>query len=225
MVRIRRHSPLVVTALVLGLALVPTSQAAPGTRAATPPAPKVLPDAAARVDSYFAAQTRAHRFSGAVLLARGDTVLLSKEYGMADWSRRIHNSSSTQFILPLMGLLEFATAGLLRLEDAGKVHEGDHICNFIPQCPAAWAPITVHELLTSTSGIHDYNNDSAPNGIGQDIPLTLAQLVARIGALPLDYKPGTNCCLNSDQNAPIEAYLVERISGEPSSATSHSRIV
>src|SRR5260370_10580765 len=181
MVSIRRHRiPLVVTALVLGMALVPTSQAGPITHAAQPPAWKVLPDAVSRVDSYFAAQLRVHRFSGAVLLAQGDAVLLSKGYGMADWSRQIHNSSSTEFVLPLMGLLQFATVGLLQLEDTGKLHEGDHICAHIPQCPAAWTPITVHELLTSTSGIHDYNNDSSFNG--RDESLTLAQLVAQIGA-------------------------------------------
>jgi CubicO group peptidase (beta-lactamase class C family) len=221
MLRIRHRVLQVITALVLGLALVPASQAVPITRAAHPIglahpiALKVLPDAVSRVDSYFAAQERAHNFSGAVLVARNDTVLLSKGYGMADWSRKIHNSSSTQFVLPLMGLLEFATAGILQLEDAGKVREGDHICAYIPHCPAAWAPVTVHELLTSTSGIHDYNNDSTFQSNGQGQSFTLAQLVAQIGAFPLDYKPGTKCCSNSDQNAPIEAYMVERISGEP----------
>ncbi|HVA92139.1 MAG TPA: serine hydrolase domain-containing protein [Chloroflexota bacterium] len=215
MLRIRHRVPLVATALVLGLALVPAGQAAPSTRAAQPPALKVLPDAVSRVDSYFAAQSRAHNSSGAVLLARGDAVLLSKGYGMADWSRKIHNSSSTQFVLPLMGLLQFATAGLLQLEDAGKLREGDPICAYIPRCPAAWAPITVHELLTSTSGIHDFANDPAFNTNNQGQPLTLAQLMAQIGAFSLDYKPGTNCCSGSAQNGPIEAYMVERISGEP----------
>jgi len=215
MLRIRHRVLLVMIALVLGLALVPAGQAAPSSGVAHPIALQVLPDAVSRVDSYFAAQERAHNFSGAVLVARGDTILLSKGYGMADWSRHVHNSSSTQFVLPLMGLLEFATAGILQLEDAGKLREGDHICAYIPHCPAAWAPITVHELLTSTSGIHDYNNDSAFDSSGQGQSFTLAQLVAQIGAFPLDYKPGTNCCSNSDQNAPIEAYMVERISGEP----------
>ncbi len=214
MVHIRRPRSLpAAVALVIGLALTPALRQVPLSHAAQPVAPQVRPDAAARVDAYFAKLVQAHQFSGAVLLAQGDTVLLSKGYGMADWNPQIHNSSSTQFILPLMGLLQFATAGLLQLEDAGKLHEGDHICSYIPGCPVAWAPITVHELLTSTSGIHDYNNDSTFDSSSQGSPFTLAQLVARIGAFPLDYKPGTNCCSNSDQNAPIEAYLVERISG------------
>ena len=221
MLRILHRVVQVVTALVLGLALVPVGQVVPITHAAHPSglvhpiALTVLPDAVSRVDSYFATQERAHNFSGTVLVARGNTVLLSKGYGMADWSRHIHNSSSTQFVLPLMGLLQFATAGILQLEDAGKVREGDRICAYIPQCPAAWAPITVHELLVSTSGIHDYNNDSSFDGSGQGQSFTLARLVSQIGTFPLDYKPGTNCCSNSDQNAPIEAYMVERISGEP----------
>ncbi|MGH2345846.1 MAG: hypothetical protein ACRDG4_11510 [Chloroflexota bacterium] len=60
------------------MALGPASQDVPISHAAQSTTPKVRADAAARVDSYFAAQLHAKRFSGSVLLAQGDTVLLSK---------------------------------------------------------------------------------------------------------------------------------------------------
>src|SRR5579863_10191866 len=96
MIRSRR-SRLVMGVLAIGMALAPALQAPRPTDAAQPVAPQVRLDAADRVDSYFTQLMLAHRFSGAVLLAQGDTILLSKGYGMADWSRQIHNTASTEF--------------------------------------------------------------------------------------------------------------------------------
>ncbi|MGH2345845.1 MAG: serine hydrolase domain-containing protein, partial [Chloroflexota bacterium] len=130
---------------------------------------------------------------------------------MADWTRQIHNTAETEFPFPFVGNVEFATAAILQLEQAGKLHDADKICTYIPHCPAAWAPITVHELLTSSTGILDYVN-TPPAGFSFDESFTLRALVDRLGALPLRHKPGVR--FPSTAEAPIEEYLVERISGE-----------
>ncbi|MGH2391553.1 MAG: hypothetical protein ACRDIE_25435, partial [Chloroflexota bacterium] len=70
----RRGAALLLAAgLVVGTALSPAVHTVSITHAAQPSAAKVRPDAAARIDSYFAAQLHAKRFMGSVLLAQGST--------------------------------------------------------------------------------------------------------------------------------------------------------
>ncbi|MGH2390383.1 MAG: serine hydrolase domain-containing protein, partial [Chloroflexota bacterium] len=202
---------LLAAGLVIGTALSPAVQNVPIGYAAQSSAPKVRADAAARIDSYFTAQLHAKRFSGSVLLAQGSTVLLSKGYGMADWDAQIHNSASTEFPFPFVGNAEFAAAAILQLEQAGKLRDAETICTYIPHCPAAWAPITVHELLTFTTGILDYPN-APPVGFPFGQALTLRQLLDQLGALPLKYKPDAGFSVNP--SPPIEEYLVGQVSGE-----------
>jgi CubicO group peptidase (beta-lactamase class C family) len=167
---------------------------------------------AARVDAYLTGLTRNYLFSGAALLAWRGKVLLRKGYGMADWARKIPNTSSTTFEGDAIAT-EFAPVAVLQLVDAGKVHEQDHLCAYLPKCPAPLAPITLHELLNQSSGLHDYINDPATIGVwGQSV--SLAQLVALITNGPTDWTPGTRCCGGYPDHL-MDKYLVERVTGEP----------
>ncbi len=182
----RRGLMLLAAGLVIGTALSPAVRNVPIVHAAQVSAPKVRADAAARIDSYFTAQLKAKRFSGSVLLAQGNTVLLSKGYGMADWAKQLHSTADTKFVVGFAANIEFATAAMLQLEQAGKVNDLAPICTYIPHCPAIWAPITVHEVLTFTTGILDYPNlDAAAFPTSRSY--TLRELLDQIGALPLNY--------------------------------------
>ena len=203
---------LIAGTLVAGTILAPGNQAVSITHAAQPAVAQVRPDAAARVDTYFTKLVQAHKFSGAVLLAQGNTILLSKGYGMANWSRQIHNTASTAFPDPVTALEKFVAPMVLQLEDAGKLHEGDHICTYIPRCPATWAPITLHELLNFTSGIHDPINETTP-GFSWASSFTLPALVQYLGTLRLDHRPGAGCC-SWVSSIIVEEYLIERVTGE-----------
>jgi len=163
---------------------------------------------AGRVDAYLTAQEQAHRFSGAVVVARGDTVLLSKGYGAADWTRQLPNTAHTSFPLRAFDVVGPA---IQQLEDAGKLHDGDSICRYILHCPTAWAPITLAALLDETSGLHDYANDTSRPSI-EGKPYSLAGLVDYIAGEPLDAAPGKVCC-SANPDIPVEEEIVQRVSG------------
>ena len=44
------------------------------------------------------------------------------------------------------------------LQERGKLKVGDSICKYLTDCPEAWKPITLRNLLTHTSGIWNYTN-------------------------------------------------------------------
>jgi CubicO group peptidase (beta-lactamase class C family) len=52
---------------------------------------------AARLDSLATPEATAERLSGTILIARGDSVILQRTWGFADWERRVPVSPSTRF--------------------------------------------------------------------------------------------------------------------------------
>lgn len=199
--------------LVASTFLGPGSQIVPLSHATAAAAPneQVTAAALARFNAKLAALTKAHTFSGTVLVAQGDTVLLRKGYGMADQDKKIPNTVATEFINHIL-LNEFSAVAILQLEDAGKLRDQDHLCTYIPHCPATWATITIRELLNGTSGIHDIvNKPTLGESISQSY--TLAQLADLTMQEPLEHKPGSSVDSNITCTQVIREYLVERISG------------
>ena len=174
-------------------------------------AARVAPeDVAVRIDAYLSSQELAHHFSGAVVMTEGRTVLLSKGYGWADGARQFANTAHTLF--PYQDQ-QIAALDILKLEDAGKLRQADLICRYLPHCPASWATITIAQLLSGTSGLHDYFNDTSEGTI-QGTSLSLSALVDHIARAPLDGTPGHTCCAwNAD--LPVEELIAERESGLP----------
>jgi len=93
-------------------------------------------------------------FSGAVLITRGDQVLLAHGYGMADQKHFRPVTLMTRFRIASL-TKQFSAMAILMLEHQGRLRLSDRICRYIANCPAAWAPITLAELLTHSSGMPD----------------------------------------------------------------------
>jgi len=165
---------------------------------------------ASQVDAYFAQHLAAQRFSGAVLIAQGDRVILSKGYGDADWARQIPNAAQTQFRIGSL-TKQFTAAAILLLQARGKLHVGDAICPYLATCQPAWQPITIAELLTHTSGIPNLADDDIADYIQ---PLTTEQLLALIRAKPLEFTPGTSFSY-SNAGYNVLGAIVEHVSGKP----------
>lgn len=105
------------------------------------------PASLARVDSVVASEARAG-FSGVVLIAQGDTVLLDKAFGSVARA----GAGGPAFWLA-SNSKQFTAAAILRLQASGRLHVTDSIGAFFKDVPADKRTITIHELLTHTSGM------------------------------------------------------------------------
>ena len=94
-------------------------------------------------------------FSGVILVARDDYVLLRKAAGFADRERAIRNTPDTKFPLESVTKQFTATAIMMLLQE-GKVTLDDPISKYYSESPAAWRNVTIKHLLTHSSGIEDY---------------------------------------------------------------------
>ncbi|HEY7416660.1 MAG TPA: serine hydrolase domain-containing protein [Ktedonobacteraceae bacterium] len=176
----------------------------------TPPATHA-PASSADVNAYLDQLANNGDLTGSVLVARGDTVLLSKGYGLADEDLQIPNTPQTRFRIG-SNTKQFTAMAILLLQEQGKLHVQDHLCLYITECPQDWQPITLHHLLTHTSGIEDYiNSPDFPPLIGT--PATPEQLIARFKKQPLLFKPGTRWSY-SNSGYTLLGYIIEKVSGE-----------
>ncbi|MEO6302313.1 MAG: serine hydrolase [Bacteroidia bacterium] len=167
---------------------------------------------AARIDSVFQLYTSKNMFSGSVLIAKKGKVLLSKGYGMANYSYEVPNASSTKFKLASMSK-QFTAMAIMILQEKGKINLDDKLTKYISNYPNG-DKITIHHLLTHTSGIPSYNelNRSFLDSIF-GIPHTLEQIIAITKNKALEFEPGSKFKY-CNSGYILLTYIIEKSSGK-----------
>ncbi len=107
------------------------------------------------IDVMLSSLTKTGRFSGAVLIARDDKVLLRKGYGFANRSNRIPFMPDTRHHVASISKM-FTAMTVLKLRDQNSLKLEASICSYLEPCPKIWQAVTVQNLLRHTSGIPDY---------------------------------------------------------------------
>ncbi|MGN6564926.1 MAG: serine hydrolase, partial [Thermomicrobiales bacterium] len=183
----------------------------PATRATPAELPSATPfPSAARLAAYLEQVVTAQHFSGAVLVAR-DSLRFAGAYGLADRAAGIPNTTATMFRLGSV-TKQFTALAVLILQQRRLLAVQDPVCRYLPECPAAWAPITLAHLLTHTSGIPDYINSPGFAATWPPKDATPEQLVAEFRDWPLDFAPGTRMQY-SNSGYVLLGYMIERVSG------------
>ena len=148
-------------------------------------------------------------FSESILIARDDAVLLSKGYGMADYENAIPNTPRTVF--PIGGVTyQFTAAAIMQLQEKGLLDVKAPISDYLPDYPNGES-ITIHQLLTHTSGIPGYGQFMDPAQIhGSQLPVE--EVIDLFRDEPLDFVPGEEFSYNNSGYV-LLGYLIEKLSG------------
>jgi len=177
----------------------------------------VKPEAVSQVDERLAQLARNGTFSGSALIAQDGVVFLSKGYGLADRAQGIPNTPQTRFHLGSLTKL-FTAMGILILESQGKLSVQDPICNFIDGCPKEWQDITIHHLLTHTSGLSSMQSswlyaviDSATSD--PVIPAEQAKYLGFTIRWFLDARPGEQFAYGNFTYI-LLTHIIEQVSGQ-----------
>lgn len=171
--------------------------------------PTVDAGLAKRVDAYMRPYVESGNFSGNVLVARGERILVERSYGQASYELAVPNSARTRFHIASVSK-PFTAAAVLLLEQQGRLALADPLSRFVPDFPNGGA-ITLEHLLTHTSGLRDIN--SAPFYEAESRkPQTPESLVRLVKTLePLAAPGGRYAYSNANYN--LLAYVIERASG------------
>ncbi|WP_379143723.1 serine hydrolase domain-containing protein [Paenibacillus sp. sgz500992] len=107
-----------------------------------------------RLEQYMQTWEDAERFSGTVLVAQGDHILLEKGYGYGNHEYAMPNTPSTIYNIGSITKL-FTAAAVMQLYDRQKLRLNEPMETYFPGYRHG-DRITIHHLLSSTSGIPDY---------------------------------------------------------------------
>lgn len=163
-------TPAILLWAALGCASYEGPAAAP--TASVPPSPALVDS----LDAYLRSAVEAS-FSGVVLVARGDEILLHESYSADPAVSRDAAFWIGSVTKPL------TAAAIMRLQEQGRLRVGDPISRHLPDVPDDKRHISIHHLLTHTSGL---GTEYSADGIADR-----DDALRRILALPLEHEPGT----------------------------------
>ncbi|HLI75965.1 MAG TPA: serine hydrolase, partial [Acidobacteriaceae bacterium] len=164
----------------------------------------------ARLDAVARSYTKGNAFMGAVLVAEGDTLLLSKGYGQADAEWNIPNAPDVKFRLGSI-TKQFTAALVLLLQQDGKLKIEDPVSKYLPDSPKAWEKITLAELLGHTSGIPNFTSEHEFMTWRMN-PHTVDEEISFFKDRPLEFEPGTKFEY-SNSNYEVLGAVIEKVSG------------
>ncbi|NRB59278.1 MAG: serine hydrolase [Winogradskyella sp.] len=165
-----------------------------------------------KIDTYLESSTK-NGFSGTVLVAIKGEVILSKGYGWADRENKIPNSPSTVFNIGSI-TKQFTASAILKLVEQGKLKTSDKLITYFQQAPSDKQDITIHQLLTHTSGISHKTGGFRYNEASKE------QFLEEFFESKLQSKPGTEH-LYANANYIMLTAIIEIVSGQTYSSFLH----
>jgi CubicO group peptidase (beta-lactamase class C family) len=168
-----------------------------------------------RLDSYMT-QAEATGFSGGLVVVNHGGIVISKGYGFSDKAQKRAFDQNTVFQIGSITKM-FTAAAILKLEMQGKLNVSDSLPKFFKNVPADKAGITIHQLLTHTSGI--------PENVGPDFEeLSRDGFIKRVFSTPLAYKSGAEPHY-SNAAFSVAAAIIEIASGKRYEQYLHDEIL
>lgn len=167
-------------------------------------------DFSSEADAYLSKLTAQAEFSGAVLVATNGSVAFSKGYGLANRELDVANTPDSVFRLGSV-TKQFTAMCILMLQEDHRLNVTNLISHYVENCPEAWRAITIHHLLTHTSGITSFTGFE-DNLKAERLPTTVTATVLRFRDKPLEFEPGTQMHY-SNSGYVLLGYIIEKVSG------------
>ena len=167
----------------------------------------------ARMDQIVRSYADAGNFAGAVLVARGSDVIVSKAYGLANVEWNIPSTPTTRFKVASI-TKQFTAAAILLLEERGKLKIDDLVKVHLSEAPPAWDGITLFHLLTHTAGFPGLQ--SPPTGRQPPVESpdgTVAGYVTALMQRPLESQPGERFNY-TNAGYFILGHLIQKLTGQ-----------
>lgn len=155
----------------------------------------------------------ADEFSGTVLVARKDSVVFQKAYGLASKEYNVPNRVDTKFNLGSINKT-FTQVAIGQLAEQGKLSFDDRLGKHLPDYPnhEAAEKVTIRQLLEMKSGIGDFFGPEF-EAIPKNRLRTLKDFLPLFANKPLQFEPGTKQQYSNGGYIVLGA-IIEKASGQ-----------
>jgi CubicO group peptidase (beta-lactamase class C family) len=147
---------------------------------------------------------------GVFMVAKGGKIIYEKAFGKANIELNVILTTESVFQLGSM-TKQFTAIAILMLEEQGKLDIKQPVSKYISDYPSGDS-ITLHHLLTHTSGIKDFTKMKTLRDIALK-EMTPKMVVDFFKNEPVDFKPGEKFDYNNSGYV-LLGYIIEIVSGE-----------
>ena len=170
-------------------------------------------DHAAKIQEVLTLANKYRVFNGSALVAENGKIIYKGAFGMANMEWGIPNAPDTRFRLGSI-TKQFTSMLTLQLVEQGKIKLDGKISDYLPDYRKdIGEKVTIHHLLTHTSGIPSYT--SQPRFF-EDVsrnPYKVADFVQKYASGNLEFEPGSKFSYNNSGYFLLGA-IIEKVTGK-----------
>ena len=170
-------------------------------------------DRAVKIQEVLALAHKYRQFHGAALVAENGKVVYKGAFGMANIEWGIPNTPETKFRLGSI-TKQFTSMLTLQLVEQGKIKLDGKVADYLPDYRKdIGEKVTVHHLLTHTSGIPSYTSQP---GFFENVsrnPYKVDEFVKKYASGNLEFEPGSRYSYNNSGYFLLGA-IIEKVTGK-----------
>lgn len=174
----------------------------------------VAQDHAAKIQEVLALAHKYRQFNGSALVAENGKIIYKGAFGSANMEWNIPNTPDTKFRLGSI-TKQFTATVILQLVEQGKIKLDAKLTDYLPEYRKDTGDkVTIHHLLTHTSGIPSYTSQP---GFFENVsrnPYKVDEFVKKYASGDLEFEPGSRYFYNNSGYFLLGA-IIERVTGKP----------
>ncbi|PKM52297.1 MAG: hypothetical protein CVV02_02725 [Firmicutes bacterium HGW-Firmicutes-7] len=141
-----------------------------------------------KLATYLSSLELNRNFSGQILVETNGKVLIDRSYGYSDFENHVKSFNTTTFAIGSV-TKQFTATAIAQLVEKNKLAFDDKVSKYLSDVPFG-DKITLHQLLTHTSGLYNITSVSEVINL-KPSEMTYTKLISLIKDQPLDFEPGT----------------------------------
>ncbi|MBU3126959.1 serine hydrolase domain-containing protein [Clostridium tagluense] len=165
-----------------------------------------------KINEYLDEYIKLWPFSGAILVVNNGQVIFNKSYGMASIEHGAANTTKTKYKIASL-TKQITCMAIMILKEKGLLNVYDSLKKFFPDYPELDERITIHHLMTHTSGLCSEFSVVDPYLMLGKRLYTHAEVFDLFKDMPLEFEPGEgwSYCYFGYY---LLGVIIERISGK-----------
>src|SRR6185436_8340738 len=174
----------------------------------------IAQDKHAKIQEVLTLAHKYRQFNGTALVAENGKVMYKGAFGMANMEWAIPNTPDTKFRLGSI-TKQFTATLIMQLVEQGKIKHDGKLSDYLPDYRKdTGQKVTIHHLLTHTSGIPSYTG--LPRFF-QDVsrnPYSVGEFVKKYCSGDLEFEPGSKFSYDNSGYFLLGA-IIEKVTGKP----------
>jgi CubicO group peptidase (beta-lactamase class C family) len=171
-------------------------------------------DHAAKIQEVLTLAHKYRQFNGSALVAENGKVIYKGGFGLANMEWNIPNTPDTKFRLGSI-TKQFTATLTMQLVEQGKIKLDAKISDYLPDYRKdIGQKVTIHQLLTHTSGIPSYTGQPGFVDNVSRNPYKVDEFVKKYASGDLEFEPGSKYAYNNSGYFLLGA-IIEHVTGKP----------